>query len=180
MLDTAEAPLHRPSRLPRLVALIVAVAAALTVVLAARHFNQTFDEGAHIASGMTWLVHGTYQYDPQHTPLGRVAVALGPWLDGARGQMRRTQWDEGNAILLHGDRYGRTLMLARLGDLPFLFLLFWVAWAWARWRYDERSAALAVLLVATVPSVLALFGIATTDAALTGTLALACYAFVRW
>src|SRR5574340_423672 len=85
MLDTAEAPLHRPSRLPRLVALIVAVAAALTVVHAARHFKQTFDEGAHIASGMTWLVHGTYQYDPQHTPLGRVAVALGLWLDGARG-----------------------------------------------------------------------------------------------
>ncbi|HET7622785.1 MAG TPA: PQQ-dependent dehydrogenase, methanol/ethanol family [Gemmatimonadaceae bacterium] len=146
----------------------------------AARYNQTFDEPAHIAAGMEWLRDGRYDYDPQHPPLARVAAALGPMLDGARAQHRRTMWEEGNAILVQGNHYVRTLRLARLGMLPFLLLLLGVVWAWARWLYDDRTAALAVLLTASMPQILAHSALATTDIPLVATLCWALYAFARW
>jgi PQQ-dependent dehydrogenase (methanol/ethanol family) len=146
----------------------------------AARYNQTFDEPAHIAAGMEWLRDGSYSYDPQHPPLARVAAALGPMLDGARAQHRRTMWEEGNAILIQGNHYVRTLRLARLGMLPFLLLLLGVVWAWARWLYDDRTAALAVLLTASMPQILAHSSLATTDIPLAATLCWALYAFARW
>lgn len=143
-------------------------------------YNQTFDEPAHIAAGMEWLREGSYRYDPQHPPLARVAMALGPMLDGARSQHRRTMWEEGNAILVQGDHYVRTLRLARLGVLPFLLLLLGVVWAWARWLYDERAAVLAVLLTASMPQILAHASLATTDLPLAATFCWALYTFTRW
>ena len=47
-------------------------------------FSQTNDEPPHIACGLEWIELGSYNYEPQHPPLARVAVALGPYLDGAR------------------------------------------------------------------------------------------------
>jgi PQQ-dependent dehydrogenase (methanol/ethanol family) len=150
------------------------------VVRVGARYNQTFDEPAHVAAGMQWLRDGSYTYDPQHPPLARVATALGPMLDGARAHHRGTMWEEGNAILIQGSHYMRTLRLARLGMLPFLILLLGVVWSWSRWLYDERAAALAVLLTATMPQILAHSALATTDLPLTATLCWALYTFARW
>jgi outer membrane protein assembly factor BamB len=168
------------ARLAFFLALAIALVACAVVVRVGARYNQTFDEPAHIAAGMQWLRDGSYTYDPQHPPLARVATALGPMLDGAQAQHRRTMWEEGNAILVQGGHYMRTLRLARLGMLPFLILLLGVVWSWARWLYDERAAALAVLLTATMPQVLAHSSLATTDLPLTATLCWALYAFARW
>ena len=167
-------------RVAPLVAIVIAVAACAVVMRSAARFNQTFDEPAHIAAGIEWLRDGSYRYDPQHPPLARVAVALGPMLDGARSHHGRTMWEEGNAILVQGSHYVRTLRLARLGVLPFLLLLLGVVWAWTRWLYDERAAALGVLLTASMPQILAHSSLATTDLPLTATLCWALYAFARW
>lgn len=164
----------------RWLAVLIALAACAAAVHAARRYNQTYDEPAQLAAGIEWLRQGTYSYDPQHPPLARVAVALGPMLDGARSHHRRTMWEEGNAILLQGDHYSHTLLLARLGVIPFLLLLLGVAWAWARWLYGEKAGALAVLLTASTPQILAHAGLATTDLPLAATLCWALYAFVRW
>jgi PQQ-dependent dehydrogenase (methanol/ethanol family) len=163
-----------------LVALAIALAASAVVVRTAARYNQTFDEPAHLAAGIEWLEDGSYDYDPQHPPLARVAIALGPKLDGARSHHRATMWEEGNTILLQGSHYARTLRLARLGVLPFLLLLLGVVWAWTRWLYDERAAALAVLLTASIPQILAHSSLATTDLPLAATLCWALYAFARW
>lgn len=167
-------------RLAAVLAIAIAVAACAVVVRVGARYNQTFDEPAHIAAGMQWLRDGSYSYDPQHPPLARVATALGPMLDGARSYHRRTMWEEGNAILVQGSHYMRTLRLARLGVLPFMLLLLGVVWCWARWLYDERAAVLAVLLTATMPQILAHSSLATTDLPLAATLCWALYAFARW
>lgn len=49
-----------------------------------RVFNETTDEGFHIACGMEWLSRGTYTYELLHPPLARIAAALGPYLLGIK------------------------------------------------------------------------------------------------
>lgn len=164
----------------RRLALLIAIVAAIATVRAAGHFGQTWDEPAHLAAGMQWLVQGRYDYDPQHPPLARIAIALGPRLAGATAHGMPTMWTEGNTILLDSGGYARTLRLARLGVLPFLLLLLGVVWGWARSLYGERAAALAVLLVATTPQLLAHAGLATNDVPLAATLVAALWTFTRW
>src|SRR6476469_5205826 len=69
----------------RLATIALSVAAIVAVVSTYSVFSQTYDEPAHIASGMEWLTRGTYTYDgAQHPPLTRVLAALGPYTRGAR------------------------------------------------------------------------------------------------
>ena len=163
----------------------VLVAACLAIgvarIVATYHvFNQTWDEPAHVAAGMQWLDRGRYTYEPLHPPLARVMEALGPRLAGIRSAGQANVWLEGNAILYAGGRYDRNLALARLGVLPFFLLAALVVCAWA-WRLGGAPAAVsAVLLFTTLPPVLAHAGIATTDMAVTATIALAALCLIRW
>jgi hypothetical protein len=143
-------------------------------------FNQTWDEPAHVAAGMQWLDRGQYTYEPLHPPLARVMVALGPRLAGIRSAGHDNVWLEGNSILYAGGRYDRNLALARLGVLPFFLLATLVVFAWARRIGDAADAVCAVLLFTTLPPVLAHAGIATTDMAVTATIALAAYCLTLW
>jgi 4-amino-4-deoxy-L-arabinose transferase-like glycosyltransferase len=156
--------------------------ALATVRIAATYgvFSHTFDEPAHVATGMEWLERGAYRLEPQHPPLARVLVALGPYLAGERGHGHTDIYNEGALILYNGGRYRRNLTLARLGTLPFFWLACAVVWmAGARW-YGRGEAACAVLLFTLLPPVLAHASLATTDMALTATFGLALYALLRW
>src|SRR5438093_2328745 len=65
-------------------------------------FNQTADEPASLAPGLEWLERGTYKIDPIHPPLARIAIALGPYLSGARMihcNPQENVWQQGNEIL---------------------------------------------------------------------------------
>ena len=163
-----------------IVALIIMVIASLVVVRAASRFGQTWDEPAHLAAGMQWIAHGTYDYDPQHPPLARIAIALGPHLAGATAHGQPTMWSEGNTILVDSGPYARTLLLARLGVLPFFLLLLGVTWGWTRSLYGDVAAVIATLLVCTTPQILAHAGFATNDLPLTATLMAALWTFTRW
>jgi len=163
-------------------ALVVAcLAVGATRIVSTYHvFNQTWDEPAHVAAGMQWLDRGRYTYEPLHPPLARVMVALGPRLAGIRSAGHDSVWLEGNSILYAGGRYWRNLALARLGVLPFLVLATVVVFAWTRRIGGAAEAVCAVLLFTTLPPVLAHAGIATTDMAVTATVALAVYCLTRW
>jgi hypothetical protein len=148
-------------------------------------FNHTVDEPAHIACGMEWLDKGVYTYEPQHPPLARVAVALGPYILGIRSQgtpehdlMGITY--EGAAILDRGGRYDVTLAAARLGTLPFFWIACLVVWVWAKRDYGAATAAAAVFLFSFLPPVLAHAGLATTDMALTAWLGAAFLTGLMW
>ena len=119
------------------------------IVATYKVFSNTFDEPAHIACGLEWLDLGSYNYEAQHPPLARVAVALGPFLDGTRipehsrsflrmvskeraehaslflrdvQKLIATMWTDGKEILYHNHKYLRTLTLARMGTLPFFII----------------------------------------------------------
>ena len=165
------------------VALLLALLSLFTLLRVAatwRVYTPTFDEPAHIAAGMEWLDRGTYTYEEMHPPLARVAVALGPWLDGLHSTGQAGMWREGNAILNQRGDQPRALALARAGVLPFLLLAILVVFAWGHAVAGEAGGLLAAFAFTTLPPVLAHAGLATTDAAAMGTITLALYATVRW
>lgn len=165
---------------PRVLVAACLAAGAARIVSTYGVFNQTWDEPAHVAAGMEWLDRGQYTYEPLHPPLARVMVAVGPRLAGIRSAGHENVWLEGNSILYAGRAYQRNLALARLGVLPFFLLASLVVFVWARRVAGDAAGVAAVLLFTTLPPILGHAGIATTDMAVTATIALAVYCFTRW
>jgi 4-amino-4-deoxy-L-arabinose transferase-like glycosyltransferase len=143
-------------------------------------FTATYDEPVHIASALEWLDKGTYTYDPQHPPLGRIAIAIGPSLGGLRSHSLRGAWNEGNAILYSQGDPWRNLTLARLGSLPFLALAAAIVFLWARRWYSVYSAFAALLLFLSLPPILGHAALATNDMACAAGAILGLYQFMRW
>lgn len=171
-------PVH--PRALKLASIVFAIVASIAIVSTARVFSGTVDEPAHIAGGMQWLTTNRYDYDVQHPPLGRIAVAIGPYLQHARGDAAPTVFEEGAQILGNGAHYVDTLASARHGVLLFFLVLSGTVWMWGRRLLDDWGAAVAVLFVVTNPNILAHAGLATTDMACAATTALALFAGVWW
>ena len=163
-----------------IVAFLLAGIGVARIVSTYHVFSQTTDEPAHVATGMEWLQRGTYTFEPLHPPLARVAVAIGPYLSGLRLDGHQNLWIEGNELLLANGRYLHNLSLARLGVIPFFLLATCLAWYWARARYGDRPALVAMFLFTTSPVVLAHSGLATTDMAATATFTAAVFAYINF
>ena len=164
----------------RLATALVASLATVAIVGTYPVFSQTWDEPATLAAGMQWLSTGEYQYEAQHPPLARIASAIGPYVRGARSLGHRSMYDEGRALLGEGAQYRRTLFLARLGMLPFFWLLVVVCARWAGHVGGAPASTLATLFVATNPNLLAHAGIAGTDLAPAAFVIAGAYAWLRW
>lgn len=169
-----------PARVWRIVALAVTIAGALAIAGTYFTFSNTLDEPAHLAAGMQRFATGRYDYDILRPPLARMAAAVGPYLHGDRATGASSAYDEGARLLGRGAHYRTTLALARLGELPFFLMLCGVLWAWGRHLTDERGGAIAVLLAASNPNLLAHAGLATTDIALAATITASLFTFVLW
>ncbi|HVP34885.1 MAG TPA: glycosyltransferase family 39 protein [Steroidobacteraceae bacterium] len=183
MAERSSAPVARATPAARAaLALIVLGACALTA--STWHvFFATWDEPEHLAAGVELLDRGYYEYDTEHPPIGRVVLALGPYLAGAHsyGTPPPSGVTEGEDILYRDGKYDLYLTLARAGALPFLALLLFVTWLWARRLLaGEGAALLAVILLLSVPPVLGHAGLATLDVAAAATILLALYALDRW
>ncbi len=180
-LNDREAPLSVWLKRHSVAVFLVLVAvASLRIISTYQVFSHTYDEPAHLACGMEWLVKGTYRYEPQHPPLARVAAALGPRLDGASDYGGPEMIGEGLTILYGSGHYDRTLALARLGILPFFWIAALVVYLWAKRYFGEPCAAFAVLCFSLLPPVLAHAGFATTDMALTAMTGAAFLAALVW
>lgn len=161
------APSRRnPAVIAIMVSLLAVFVASLLILRADRAYNQTMDESAHIACGMEWLTHGTYTYETLHPPLARVATALLPYLAGIRSLDRAFPYQEGTDILNTGGGYAYNLLLARLGMLPFFWLSCLLVFRFTRRHFSAAHAAVAVILFAFCPTVLAISALAITDAPL--------------
>jgi hypothetical protein len=148
-----------------------------------RVYSNTWDEPEHLAAGIELLDRGKYEYDTEHPPLGRVFLAIGPYLAGAHsfGTPPPEGTPEGLHILYMKGAYWRDLTLARLGMLPFLVLLLIATWLWARRLLSSEGAALlAVVLLISVPPVLGHAALASLDVAAAATTLLALYVLQRW
>ena len=158
-----------------LIALLVlgTVRIALTYTV----FSHTFDEPAHLACGMEWLDKHTYNWEPQHPPLSRVAVAMLPYLSGLRipESLRRdlqlgSVFREGDTLLNTNREYDLHLALARAGVLPFFWLACLVVYWWGARCFSRATGVMAAALFSFLPPILAHAGLATTDIALAATL----------
>lgn len=154
-------------------ACIVAVS-LVRVALTHRTFSQVFDEPWHVSSGYEILTRGAFDYDVEHPPLARVAVAL-PFVSRDVPQAS-DPIEHGNALLLLGGDYGHSLVLARRGNLVFLALGIVAVALWARRLFDPAVGLLAALAYALLPPLLAHAGFATTDMAPAAALPLALHA----
>jgi hypothetical protein len=163
-----------------LIFLLLTALAAARIIATYRQTAQTSDETPNIGCGMQYLDLGRYDYGAFHPPLARLAMAVGPYLYGARAQKQPDRWKEGNAVLNSTPRPTKALALARLGILPFFLLACTVVWLWGRRLFGEWGALAAVLLFTNTPPVLAHAGLATMDMAIGAGVCTALYTFVRW
>ncbi|HXB72333.1 MAG TPA: glycosyltransferase family 39 protein [Candidatus Acidoferrales bacterium] len=167
-------------RAPFLLFLLLTAVGVARIVSSYRAIAQTSDETPNIACGMQYLDLGRYDYGAFHPPLVRLAIALGPYLYGARSQRLPDRWREGNAVLNSARRYGKALTLARLGILPFFVLASACVWLWGRSLLGEWGALAPVFLFTNIPPVLAHAGVATMDMAIGAGVCAALLAFARW
>lgn len=161
-------------------AVCITVLAVVRIVSTYHEFSQTMDEPAHVATGLQLLQDHVYKLESQHPPLSRVAVALGPWLFGSRMPEEGEMMERGNDILYAKQNHWRTLILARLGVLPFFILGCVVVWIWSSRLWGRNAALFALIAFTMLPIVLAHAALATTDMAIGAGLPLALYRLVRW
>jgi hypothetical protein len=160
-----------------LVALMIAAGIA-RIVSTYPVFNHTFDEPVHIAMGLQWLDTGRYEGLVQTPPLGRVVLALGPWLAGIDypridGEIRDLPvLRNGLSILYDNGPYLRTLTLARVGNLVFFVLASIAVWRLGALFLGRIEGLLATLIFTTDPVILGHSGVATTDVATTAAICL--------
>ena len=175
------APVASPA--VRIALAFLILAACLLAASTWRIYSNTWDEPEHLAAGIELLDKGRYEYDTEHPPIVRAFMALGPYLAGARsfGTPPPDGVQEGVDILYTGGHYNLYLTLARLGTLPFLALLLFSVWLWARrLTRSEGEALLAVVLLGSVPPILGHAALATLDVAAAATVLLALYALQCW
>jgi hypothetical protein len=163
-----------------LVIFVLILIGILRIISTYHIFWQTWDEPAHIASGMEWLSEGKYAYEHLHPPLGRVMDALGLFLEGIRSTGAEEKYVEGNALLHWNNDYEKNLTLARLGVLPFFVITAIVVWKWSNLYFGILSALFSVFFLTTLPPILAHSGLATTDMAFTAMFMVAVFRFCLW
>jgi hypothetical protein len=140
----------------------------------------TFDEPTHLGCGLQYLAEHVYRYEPQHPPLSRAALALGPFLSGARPLHTAKPEPEGVNVLFKSGHPESMLASARMGILPFFVLAAAMVYLWTRRYFGPAAAVLSTALFTLVPTVIAHSGLATTDMALTGCLTAAFFALLIW
>jgi hypothetical protein len=163
-----------------LIFLLLAAIGVARIAATYRSIAQTSDETPNIACGMQYLDLGRYDYGAFHPPLARLAIAVGPYLYGARAQKMPDRWKEGNAVLNSAPRYGKALTLARLGILPFFLLACTVVWLWGRKLMGDWGALAAVFVFTNTPPVLAHAGVATMDMAIGAGIVTALFTYTLW
>ncbi len=160
--------------------LALLIVATARIVATYSVFNDTVDESWHIGCGMVWLSGRVYDCNPEHPPLARGMMALGPYLAGARDIGETRGAVEGRAVLNHGGNFDRMLALARMGILPFFWLAALAVYLWTRRGLGEPAAFFATLCFTMFPSILAHAGLATTDMPAVGSIGAAFLAMLVW
>ncbi len=178
--------MHR-NRYVVLAVVFLAMAAIGRIVLTYRVTSQAFDEPCHVAAGMELLDKHTYQLDPVHPPLTRVAIGLPLYLAGERfpkwspdDPHLQNYNDVGNSVLFDSGHYLRNLVLARIAMLPFFALTVALVFLWTRREFGNFAGIIAAAIFTTLPIVLAFSSLAYTDLPTACLQFAALFAFTTW
>jgi 4-amino-4-deoxy-L-arabinose transferase-like glycosyltransferase len=175
------------TRRVELLAFLLILISIVRIVLTYSNTAQAFDEPCHVSAGIEFLDKKTYTLDPMHPPVARIAIGLPLYVAGVRYPVMATGDPGshnynvvGNKIIYAGGMFGRNLMLARLGVLPFFILGGLIVFMWVSRVAGNTTALIALFLYTTTPSILAFSSIAYTDIVAASTQFAALFAFVLW
>jgi hypothetical protein len=141
--------------------------------------SPTYDEPAHLASGVSYLSTGIFHANLQHPPLLKELSAASAmlfagvrWPDSLEAQtliddppgMSGLEWRVGNAILARNP--DRILFWARLPMILIATLLGLLIYLWGRQMLGETAALGALFLYALDPTMIAHSYLVTTDVGL--------------
>ena len=169
-----------------LVAATVLVVGCSTGAILATYsrLSHTWDEGTHILAGIELLQEGKYTIQTENPPLARAALAVIPFLNGAR--MPPPELDAqapsraSEAIYYRSPDYLRNVTEGRIANLFFFWCCVTLTWVLAGGRSDPWVAFLASAAVATLPPIVAHSGFATTDVPFVASFLLALAALRRF
>jgi hypothetical protein len=160
----------------RVEAPILGLGLLLYVGLAVSSLRQsaaTYDEGAHLPAGYSYLVTGDHRLNPEHPPLVKL-LAAAPLLllrdvsfkadDEAWAAGR--QWELGKRFLYRWNDADRLLFWARLPMVALGAGLCAAVFLWSRARFGLATAVLAGVLAVLSPDLLAHGRLVTTDVAM--------------
>ena len=161
---------------PKVEALVLGLGLLLYVGLAVTSLRQsaaTYDEGAHLPAGYSYLLTGDHRLNPEHPPLVKL-LAAAPLLllrdvsfridDDAWAAGR--QWELGRRFLYRWNDADRLLFWARLPMVALGACVCASVFLWARARFGFAAASLALLLAVLSPDLLAHGRLVTTDVAM--------------
>ena len=146
--------------------------AALAIVEAtsARQESATFDEGAYLAAGYSYLKTGDFRMNVEHPPLAKILCALPLLLLNPRLPLEDASWaramqqEFAGLFLYHNRVPADSILLAGRGVTVALTLLFGLAVAlWTRKHFGIPAALLALFLFVTDPNLTAHGRYATND-----------------
>lgn len=166
-----------------------AVVAGAIIILVARAaathrvFTHTVDEPFHIGTGMEMIQYKTYTIASTailfQPPLGRVALAVGPYLQGCRLVPERDREAAVDKVLYSSGDYWTALRLARLPVLLFAAVAMLVLYRWVS-RVSPWTGAAAVTILAFEPTFTGHAGLATLDVPSTASVVAGAYALRRY
>ncbi|MEZ5402897.1 MAG: glycosyltransferase family 39 protein [Bryobacteraceae bacterium] len=149
--------------------------------------NDTFDEGAHIAAGMSYWATGDYRLNLEHPPLAKLLFVIPLMAAGLRFDTANPHWTQPDQVALGRDFLYRSrlsadtiLSLARSVTIAFTVLLgAAIAW-WTTRRYGANAALFALAVFALDPTVIAHGRYATTDIPVACLSFLSVIAWIEW
>jgi Dolichyl-phosphate-mannose-protein mannosyltransferase len=138
-----------------------------------RQSAATYDEGAHLPAGYSYLVTGDHRLNPEHPPLAKL-LAAAPllWLRDVsfkaddEAWTAGRQWELGKRFLYRWNDADRLLFWARLPMVALGASLCAAVFLWSRARFGIAAAILAGFLAVLSPDVLAHGRLVTTDVAM--------------
>lgn len=170
-----------------------ALVAALIVVLACelwfsiRHDSQTFDESAHIFSGMHYWEHGDFGVNPEHPPLVKLLAALPllslhPNLPPVPNQFFRFASGTGGLQFLYssGNDAETLLFRARIAASLITLALALVVFLVARGMFGIGAGLIGLVILVFEPNILANGALVTTDIAAASGMLASIYTFYRY
>ena len=104
-----------------MVAALLALMGGLQIA-SMREESQTYDEGLHLAAGVSYWKTGDFRANPEHPPLGKLLAAVPLLLAGVEWNIGQKQWHEQDQFTLAGPFVYRNKidadLLLFLGRLP--------------------------------------------------------------
>ncbi len=179
-----------PQRI-ELVALSLVLIATALAISSSINDAPIVDEVPHIGAGYSYVTQGDMRLNPEHPPLikdlaglslipllgfSNPAFSTTPWTTDVNGQ-----WNFGRSVIFHsGVNPDAIKMAARMPMLLVYLVACWCIWKWARERYGDTSALIAIILFAFSPTILGHGRLVTTDMGAATGILVSTYFFIAY